>query len=101
MSDVVIASNTSLKVSRAISGATTVAANCYAVVNYQKTGIDYGSTSAQDYGSQNPDIIVRYFGPGQSVPATFTSTSARNPDPGFFVTAHFALMSGVEFINSP
>lgn len=102
MGQAVISSNTSLKVNRAISAATTVNANCYAVITYQKTGVLLGSSGGGlEYGSLNNDVVTRYFGPSQSIPATFTTTNARTDAPTFFVQGTYTIMSGVEFINSP
>jgi hypothetical protein len=90
----VISSNVSTKVNRVITGATTVNANCYAIVTYQAT-----SASGSSSGASVPPINV-YFGPAASIPAT--------PSYGVFVgaggtvhTATYAIVSGVEFINSP
>jgi hypothetical protein len=94
MSDVVIASNVSLKVNRAISGATTVNANCYAIVTYSPN-----STAPSVNISTAPNApITRYFGPGQSVPASFTTTAYDNATAS---TLTWGVLSGVEFINSP
>jgi len=93
MSQAVIASNVSLKVNRAITGATTVNTNCYAVVTYLAGSLNFlgGSGAMESYSSS----ITRYFGPSQSIPASFNVTGATN----YSVT--FNLASGVEFINSP
>jgi len=106
MSGAVISANTSLKVNRAISGATTVSANCYAVVTYSmKT--DYAAANynnnAAYYGVGQGQILERYFGPAQSIPATFTVNinfvdGSNAPTSG---TVSYTLLSGVEFINSP
>jgi hypothetical protein len=98
MSDVVIASNITTKVNRAISGATTVNANCYAVVNYHKTAFNFTGSGGIEYGIMNTDVITRYFGPSQSIPATFNSTNTYAAN---FATQTYSLLSGVEFINSP
>jgi hypothetical protein len=78
-----------LRVISAVSGATTVPADCYAIVTYTVTG--YPSTSgvvtgadvtnvlANNTGNSYGDAIsgvtpvTRTFGPGQTIPATFTS----------------------------
>jgi Flp pilus assembly protein TadG len=90
MSDVVIASNTSLKVNRAISGATTVNANCYAVVTYNPNSSAVNSSAAA-----GPGLCNVYFGPGQTIPSTITTTVSSGTD------TTFSLFRGVEFINSP
>jgi len=100
MSDVVIASNVSLKVNRAISGATTVNANCYAIVEYYNSGYIQGSSINQVLFV--PTIHTRHFGPGQSVPSAFSIQC--DPDlnnAGPVAEVRYALLSGVEFINSP
>lgn len=94
-------SNVTTKVNRAISGATTVNPNCYAVVTY------LGAATAPSYGGSQistvtPIPITRYFGPGQSVPSSFVtnyllftgSTDSQN-------TITWSLASGVEFANTP
>jgi hypothetical protein len=103
----VAASSSSIKVNRAISGATTVTANCYAEVSYlcgaAMVGSTIGSTGFSGIGS-NPQgqLINRKFGPGQSIPATFTSSflyvdGGSGSNSG---TLTYTLVSGVEFINS-
>ena len=69
--------NTTLKVSAAVSGATTVPSNSYAIVTY------VSSSSA-------PGSVNVYYGPGQSVTSSVTIAG----------TSH-ALNSGVIFTNSP
>ena len=96
MSGAVISSNTSLKVNRAISATTTVSANSYAIVDYLVTGY------VMTLGSNRPSvdaIAQRYFGPSQSVPATYTATI--HSGAGDTATVTYTLQSGVEFINSP
>lgn len=92
MSDVVIASNITTKVNRAISGATTVNANCYAVVTYNPN-----SSGVNGSAAAGPGLSIVYFGPGQSIPATITTVVSGSPT----VNATYSLLSGVEFINSP
>jgi hypothetical protein len=82
----------SMKVNRAITGATTVNANCYAVVSYTCTSL--GATSN---GVSATTTAQMYFGPGQTIPATFT---ANNYYFAGALTATYSLYSGVEFINS-
>jgi len=97
MSDVVIASNISLKVNRAIGGATTVNANCYAIVTYLFTSYSIVINSQNTPPSSS---ITRYFGPAQSIPASFTVNNFNFGSDGNGVCT-FTLQSGVEFINSP
>lgn len=107
MGAAVISSNTSLKVSRAISGATTVGVNCYAVVTYAAGGDTHsGASLSTTFGSPQGSVINRYFGDGQSIPSTFTTTifaylpgGAGTPNSPVNVT--WSLLSGVEFVNSP
>lgn len=94
MGQAVISSNTSLKVNRAISAATTVNANCYAVVTY---GPNSSAPSINISTAPNAPI-TRYFGPSQSIPLTFTTTAYDNATAS---TLTWGLLSGVEFINSP
>lgn len=99
MADIVIASNTSIKVSRAISGAATIASNAYAIITYTKTSITtLTGSGGVEYGSLNPDTINRYFGPSTVVPNTFSQTVVYG---SANVTVVYTLLSGVEFINSP
>ena len=87
----------SLKVNRVISGATTVNANCYAIVSYNVSATPTPSTAGMVFSPQ-PSISV-YFGPGASIPASYSligmSTSAGTQN------STYTLVSGVEFINSP
>jgi hypothetical protein len=95
--------NTTLKVNRAITGATTVNANCYAVVTYNVTSISAFSANAVTGATSNGiPPVSRYFGPSQSIPATFTSLVARfNGATQETANYTYSLQSGVEFINSP
>jgi len=99
MSASVISSNVGLKVNRAIGGATTVNANCYAIVNYQSVGYVQGYIVV---GFAEPTVITRYFGPAQAVPAIFSVFN--DPDlsnVGGVAELRFSIFGGVEFINSP
>lgn len=96
-------SGPSTKVNRAISGATTVNANCYAMVTYIATSFTGGIASTQE-SSIVPPPITKYFGPGQSIPNTFTSpvyVLKGSPAP-YFSTSDitYTLSSGVEMVNS-
>jgi len=92
MSGAVISSNISTKVNRAISGATTVNANCYAVVTYNPD-----SSTVNGSAAAGPGLCNVYFGPGQAVPATITTILSGSPT----INCTFNLFRGVEFINSP
>lgn len=88
----------SLKVNRAISGADTVSANSYAVVFYTVTTV--GAVEANSSISTPP--VTRYFGPAQTIPATFTNVAGRGDNGGAEsnTTSTYTLQSGVEFINT-
>jgi len=95
------------RINRAISGATTVAANGFAVVTYAGTSPGAnGTVSAVGGGSVPIQPVTRYFGPGAAIPLTFTTASYNfdNVSAGSIVTTVFnitwTLLSGVEFINS-
>ena len=91
--------NIGMKVNRAISGATTVSANSYAKVDYvcgaSPAGLQFGSTP-------QGKVITRVFGPGQSIPLTFTTQSQHIFSPGgdTLVVNTWTLLSGVEIINT-
>jgi len=100
MSDVVIASNITTKVNRAISGATTVNANCYAIVEYYNSG--YLQNNSGTNVAYVPTIHTRHFGPLATVPLNFTIQC--DPDlnnAGAVAEVRYVMLSGVEFINSP
>ena len=98
MGQSVISSNTSLKVNRAISGATTVAANCYAVVEYYHSGY---SVTGGGSGAVTPIIATRHFGPLQAIPLNFTIECDPDLNNAGGVPVARYVLSGVEFINSP
>lgn len=94
MSQAVIAADVGYKVNRVISSSTTVNSNCYAVVSY-----NYSSSTVIIGAAYNKQLLFnKYFGPGQSIPATITLVAEHN---GFSTNNVFSLSSGVEFINSP
>lgn len=107
MSGSVISSNTSTKINRAITGATTVTASGHAIVTYAAGGDTHsGAGYNTTFGSPQGSVITRHFGSGQTVPATFTTTifsyvpgGAGTPNSPVNVT--WTLLSGVEYINSP
>lgn len=93
--------NVAIKVNRAITGATTVNANCYAMVTYTVTSATAITDTNNIASGANP--FVRYFGPGQAVPATFTSVYGQNrTNVGTQVplVATYTLQGGVELINT-
>lgn len=99
--------NIAMKVNRAITGATTVNANSYAMVTYNPTSHAIGGGSFSSVGSGSPGGIpyTRYFGPGQSIPATFTTTSPAlwSSSPAVLQsswTTTWTLQGGVELINT-
>ena len=81
-----------MTVNRAITGATTVNASSYATVTYLAATINFigGTASIEGFSSS----VTRYFGPGQSIPASFSVVAAGQ------YTVTFNLVSGVEFSNS-
>jgi hypothetical protein len=96
------ANNTTLKVNRAISGATTVNANCYAEVTYSPSAYGSNPAPANTYAAALPPI-TKIYGPGQSITLTFTSVIALSWigfGPAQTTTVTYSLQSGVEFINS-
>jgi len=103
MGATLVSSNTTLKVNRAITGATTVNANCYAVVTYNVTSLSVWSANVLT-GTAGISVppVDRYFGPSASIPATFTSQVQRvNGSQVETASITYTLMSGVEFINTP
>ena len=89
--------NIGLRVNRAISGGDTVGANCYAMVTYAP--YNYGISSyVSGHGVPNPTTM--HFGPGQSIPASYTYTATADTNSGA-VTYPIAMIitSGVELIN--
>ncbi len=92
--------NVALKVNRAITGATTVNANSVVIATYAYSS----STNAISAGNMGPtSIVTRYFGPGQSVPSSFTSltpTTINTGNPYQTVTTTWTLQGGVELSNT-
>lgn len=93
-------SNTTYKVNRAISGATTVNANCFAEVTYEPTS---GGTTVISSDFQYTAMpFTRVFGAGQSIPATISVSQYYSNSNSLLVgTVTMTLRSGVEFINTP
>lgn len=93
--------NIGLKVNRAITGATTVNTNSYAIVSYQGAGGSASGSGFQGAGG-GPGIVTRYFGPGQSIPNTFSDVVAyySTTTSVIAVSATFTLLGGVEFSNT-
>lgn len=96
--------NISLKVNRAVGAGTTVAANCYVVATYIATAIAISGLNNNNERFLAPPPVSLYYGPGQSVPGTFT-TSFWECASGLaaFTPAliTWTIQSGVEFINTP
>lgn len=94
--------NIGMKVSRAIGGATTVNANAMAIVYYHFSGVS-GNTPQSFNGPPALQPVVRVFGPGQSIPASFTTVSTFYGQAGnapLNLTLNWSLQSGVELINT-
>lgn len=89
--------NTTLKVNRAITGATTVSAAGYAIVTYLFTSY---SIVINSQNTPPDSSITRYFGPLQSIPASFTVNNFNFGSDGNGVCT-YTLQSGVEFVNTP
>ena len=85
------------KVNRVISGATTVTANSYAHVTYRCTSYAITLGSRAYIGQPN---FTRVFGPGQSIPNTFTVATV-DPATGDTAILTYTLQSGIEIINTP
>ena len=90
--------NIGLKVSRAISGGETVAAGAYVMATYALTSAP-NNMSGTTAGYMP---ITRYFGPGQSIPSTFSEIIGVQFNPGGNTTSAgtWTLRSGVELINT-
>lgn len=108
-------------VNRAITGATTVSAASYVVATYSSSYAVWGGfnpgTQGGTRGSTAPDnaafaynpqqavdvgdIKTRYFGPGQSVPSTFTTSVPYKASSSSVInnTITWTLQGGVEFTN--
>lgn len=95
--------NSSIKVNRAISGADTVNSNCYAEVSYAVTTNTPTTAASANFNSlEIPPMFTRIFGPGQTIPATFTVTATSGYNAGWdYLSVTYTLLSGVEFINTP
>jgi hypothetical protein len=98
--------NIGLKVNRAITGATTVNANATAIVTYL-SGVHnvintLGVSTRLEPAPPQGRVVVRVFGPGQSVPASFTGSFKYDNDTTAFATGTvtYSLLSGVELINT-
>lgn len=96
--------NVGMKVNRAIAGGTTVTANAYAMVSYSPSFYITGPGGGSFGGASGFTPIVRYFGPGQSIPASFTTTypaALTNVGSSALTgTVTWSLLSGVELINT-
>lgn len=96
--------NTTLKVNRTITGATTVNANCYAIITYVPTSTNFSVANTSNDIKLSDDSLTRYFGPADSIPGTFTTTGmslkfSAGTIHSYLIT--WTLLSGVEFINTP
>lgn len=94
--------NTSLKVNRAITGATTVNANCFARVTYEATNSGLWGGSRSGIIVTNP--FTRTFGPSQSIPATISVHNYYHHGGASTIrvaTVTYTLVSGYELINTP
>jgi hypothetical protein len=94
--------NIGIKVSRTITATTTVAAGAYVIADYVLTSAMSASSSTGEH-ILTPGVITRHFGPGATVPATFTTpmlgvTVSGNPMTTYDAT--YTLSSGVELINT-
>lgn len=89
--------NVTLKFNRAITGATTVNANCYAEVTYiySSQTLTLG-TSRGNF----PILFQRSFGAGQAIPASISIASMGTAN-GDQATVVYTLASGYELINTP
>lgn len=103
--------NIGMKVNRAITGATTVNANAYAMVTYSCNADPTGGILVNEqttYMNSSPQgqVITRYFGPAQSIPATFTTAVRYSPggnvNSEVFTSRNktWTLLSGVELVNT-
>ena len=95
-----------MKVGAAVSGATTVPANSYAIVDYKiqsqtNDGVNPLGTGGLQNGSylNAPLVITRYFGPSQSIPNTFTANWGFGGSLPNAATT-YVLMSGVILENT-
>lgn len=94
--------NISMRVNRAITGATTVTANACAFVTYQysfASSTNSGADSAYSY----PSVIHRTFGPGQAIPSSITTQVGDvigNGSPKGTCSVTYNLVSGFELINT-
>ena len=97
--------NITTKVNRAISSATTVNSDAYAVVTYIATAIGQTVNNNSFGRFVAPPPAERYFGPGQAIPGTFSTTywESNGPASQTFsaITVTWTLQSGFEFINTP
>ena len=95
--------NIGMKVNRAITGVTTVNANAYAMVTYMAGAFTSLPSGASNQSYDAPALITRHFGPGQSIPASFTQTFTAFINSGgasVAGTITYSLQSGVELINT-
>lgn len=92
--------NVAMKVNRAIGGATTVNANAYAMVTYMPQGPNWSPSGGQTAAAAVPPITL-HFGPGQSVPSSFSySVPQITTGNTGQQTITYVINSGVELINT-
>jgi hypothetical protein len=82
-----------VRISGAISGAGVVPANSYAIVQYDAIPNFPPNNSGNIFYP-----VTRYFGAGQSIPATLTIRVDNGSGSGLPIT--FNLVSGVQFTNT-
>ncbi len=102
--------NIGIKVNRVITGADTVSAGAYAMVDYKcgGHGLDDGDLLSTNNGFQGisalpqGSIHTRHFGPGATIPATFTTSYSYFDTAGTTQTGTltWTLIGGVELINT-
>jgi hypothetical protein len=95
--------NIGMKVNRAITGATTVNANAYAMVNYRATSNSSTNGSADGSTYQWVPELTKYFGPGQSIPASFSvqiGVAIETSSNTGTSSVTYSISSGVELINT-
>lgn len=101
-------SGSSLRVNRAITGATTVASNGFVTATYRSSSTSNASPAAATTGTVTFQNVIRFFGPNQSVPATFSQVEViyqvnqgSTAISQLSTTMTYTLISGVEFVNNP
>lgn len=95
--------NVGMKVNRAITGATTVSANAFAIVTFDPVANQTGSIG----NANSPTSMVsitRFYGPLQSIPSSISIFNGNQFGSGGAilgtVSTTYSLRSGVEIINT-